>query len=213
MPTEDEAPSGLLRITATADFAATVLAEIVTRFVTRYPLVAIDLRLTSDMLDLVAEGIDLAFRHSMKTLADSSMSARRAMPLHIQLYASPTYLARKGSPRTPADLAAQEFVVFRTMVRGIRLESGEQVVKLGTPRGRVICDGMAFVRAACLRGAGIALVPTFLADQDVASGALVRVLPRWKMRTGDLWLVTPSTERMPRALVAFRAFVLEALKS
>ena len=81
------------------------------------------------------------------------------------------------------------------------------------PRGRVVCDDMAFVHAATREGAGLGILPTYLAEADVAAGALVRVLPRWTARTGDLWILSPAARHTPRKVTAFRDFAIESLKA
>ena len=81
LPELEEEPSGKLRITAIADFAATALADIVARFVARHSAVEVELHLTTRLVDLVAEGFDLAFRNSRQRLRDSSLRARRAAAL------------------------------------------------------------------------------------------------------------------------------------
>ena len=88
------------------------LAEVVTRYTARYPAVSVDLHLTGRVVDLVAEGFDVAFRVAAK-LEDSSLIVRRVAPVLFHLYASPVYLARRGTPRTEGELEAHERVVFR----------------------------------------------------------------------------------------------------
>jgi DNA-binding transcriptional LysR family regulator len=126
-------------------------------------------------------------------------------------FAAPGYLARRGTPRTPADLAAHDWVVYNG-IASIRLENAGEVARLD-PRGRVVCDDMSFVRAALGAGAGVGVLPTFLAEADVASGALVRVLPRWTMPMTDLWIVSTAARHAPRKVTAFRDFVIESLRA
>jgi DNA-binding transcriptional LysR family regulator len=173
--------------------------------------VEIELRLTTALVDLVADGFDLAFRMSMRRLRDSSLRARRLGALATQIFAAPSYLARRGSPRSPADLASHEWVVYGGYP-AIRLESAG-VFAAVEPRGRIVCDDMSFVRAAIGAGAGLGILPTFLAEADVTTGALVRVLPRWTMRTGDLWIVSTAAKHAPRKVTAFRDFVVESLQA
>ncbi|MEO5728245.1 MAG: LysR family transcriptional regulator [Byssovorax sp.] len=211
LPELEEQPSGKLRITATVDFAAVVLAEIVARFVVRHPGVEVELRLTNALVDLVAEGFDLAFRISLRRLRDSSLTSRRIGGIARQVFAAPSYLARRGTPRSPSDLASHEWVVLGG-TGAIELNAaGESAVV--EPRGRVMCDDMSFVHAATREGAGLGILPTFLAEFDVAAGALVRVLPRWTMRTGDLWVLSPASRHAPRKVTAFSDFVIAALKA
>jgi DNA-binding transcriptional LysR family regulator len=211
LPELEEQPSGKLRITALPDFGATVLAEIVTRFVVRHPAVEVELRLTTAVVDLVAEGFDLAFRVSMRRLRDSSLTSRRVGVVAMQVFAAPSYLARRGTPRSPSDLASYEWVVLRGLSAIEMKDAAESAVV--EPRGRVVCDDMAFVHAATREGAGLGVLPTYLAQADVAAGALVRVLPRWTTRTGDLWILSPAARHTPRKVTAFRDFVIESLKA
>ncbi len=211
VPEREELPSGELRVTAAVDIGAVFLAEIVTRFVARYPSVRVDMHLSNERVDLVAAGFDLALRVAMGgKLEGGALVGRKAGALGGALFASPTYLARRGSPRTAADLDGHDFVVYRGNTR-VRLESAGEHVNV-TMRGRIVCDDMLFVREAARAGAGIAWLPTFLPQAELASGQLVRVLPRWETDGGWLWLVWPSTPHLARKVTAFRDFVIESLR-
>ena len=96
-------PSGRVRLTAPVDFGVAVLASIVTRFSRKHPRILIETVLTSRVVDLVGEGIDLGVR--MGALRDSSLVAKRIGPLRSALFAAPKYLAKKGTPTTLEDLA------------------------------------------------------------------------------------------------------------
>ncbi|MFE8603788.1 LysR family transcriptional regulator [Archangium violaceum] len=202
LPEREEAPSGELRLTAPHDMGATFLPEVVARFTARYPSVRVDCRLTNRNVDLVAEGFDLALRASGAKLADSSLMVRRLGALDVQLFASPTYLARRGTPRSPEELAQHELVVFRGLKYLRELEK----------HARVLGDDMLFLREAAKAGAGIAVLPTFLAQADVTSGQLVRVLPRYAQPSTSLVMLYPRTQHVPRKVSAFRDFLLEFLK-
>ncbi len=211
VPEREEQPSGDLRVTAPVDLGVLFLAEVVTRYVARYPAVSVDLHLTGRVVDLVAEGFDVALR-AAASLQDSTLVVRRAARITMQLFASPLYLARRGTPRTEADLDAHEWVVFR---------SGPQKLQVGSPRsgslkvaqrGRIVCDDMLFVRDAVRAAAGLGLLPTFVAEPDVAAGTLVRVLPRLERPAGYLHILTPGARHVPRKVTAFRDLVVELLK-
>ena len=211
MPELEQEPSGELRVTAAVDFGTTVLAELASRFMVRHPAVQVRVNVTNRVVDLVAEGFDLGFRISMAPLKDSSLMARKASPLGMQLFASPTYLARRGAPRTPHELASHEWVVFGGY-QLLRLEGPDGATEIEV-RGRLICDDTSFAQAAVRAGVGIGVLPSFLAEADLAAGRLVRVLPEWKMRAGHHWIVWPGADHLPRKVTAFRDFVLEALKA
>jgi DNA-binding transcriptional LysR family regulator len=206
LPEQEELPSGTLRVTAPVDLGVLFLAEVVTRYITRYPAVSVDLHLTGRVVDLVAEGFDVALRVGAK-LRDSTLVVRRAAPVLLQLYASPLYLARRGTPRTEEEAEGHDWVVFR---------GGDERLRVGVqPSGRaprVVCDDLLFVRDAVRAGAGVGLLPTFIAEPDVLAGTLVRVVPRLERPAGYLHIVTPAARHVPRKVTAFRDLVLELLR-
>ncbi len=210
LPEQEREPSGRLRVTAAVDFGATVLAEIVARFATRYPGVEVEMRLSNAVVDLVAEGFDVALRISTRALKDSPLVARNVGTIVLQPYASPNYLARRGAPREPSDLADHEWIQFRG-AGPLRLRGPDRTVTI-EPRGRIVCDDMFFVREVLRHGAGIGMLPAFLAEGDVAAGRLSPVLQRWSVPTGQLWLICHGARPLPRKVTAFRDFVTESLK-
>jgi DNA-binding transcriptional LysR family regulator len=210
MPEREELPSGELRVTAPVDLGVLFLAEVVSRYTTRYPSVSVDLHLTGRVVDLVGEGFDVAIRAAAK-LEDSTLLVRRVAPIVNQVYASPLYLARHGTPRTEADLAGHEWVVFRPGPQRLRVTAprAEGVV----PHGRIVCDDILFERDAVRAGAGLGLLPGFMVEADVVAGRLVRVVPRYESHSGWLHLVMPAARHVPRKVTAFRDLVVELLRS
>lgn len=212
LPEREELPSGLLRVTAPVGFGAMVLAEIVARFTARYPAVEVEVQLSNAMVDLVADRFDVAIRLSSKRLSDSSLLARSVGTETLQLCASPQYLARRGTPRIPGDLVHHAWVVMRGLetfvLRGPTGNNARVVA-----RSRVRCDDMLFLRGLARAGAGLAFVPSHLAEPDVLAGDLVRVLPRWAVPSTPIWLLTPHARKVPAKVAVFRDFVTEALKT
>ena len=199
IPEQEEEPSGTLRLTVPVDLGLTFMPELVARFLARYPGVQLDVRVTNRTVDLVAEGFDLALRMGNK-LADSSLVARRMTLLEAQAFAAPSYLSRRGTPRTVEELAAHDWAVFRVRPppiapKAIRLE----------------CDDFMFLREALRAGVGIGVMPSFVAADDVATGKLVRVVPRWSEAGGSMFLVHPQSQHLPRKVIAFRDFLKEFL--
>jgi DNA-binding transcriptional LysR family regulator len=210
LPELEEEPSGRLRISTVADMSE-YIAELVTPFAARYRRIEVDLRLTNDYIDLVKEGIDVALRFATKRLDDSNLTARKLSLTNVSLYASPSYLARCGTPRTPQELARHEWVVYRRAPQFKLEKDGRSVVV--EARGRITGDSLSFVRSAVICGAGIGYLGTFHADSDVVAGRLVRVLPGWSSPISTLWAVWPGTRKVPRKVAAFIDFVVEALKT
>lgn len=211
LPEREEEPAGELRVTAPVDLGVLFLAEVVTRFTTRYPAVSVELHLTNRVVDLVRERFDVALRVAPR-LSNSTLVVRRATPVVVQLFASPLYLAHRGTPRSEADLAEHDWVTFRPGPQRLRAVAPEEVLGVA-PRSRIVCDDLLFVRDAVRAGAGIAFLPSFVAEPEVISGRLVRILPRLERITGYLHIVAPAMKHVPRKVAAFRELVLELLRA
>jgi DNA-binding transcriptional LysR family regulator len=199
---ERDQPAGVLRVTAPPDMGAMFLARAIPRFTARYPLVSVDVWLTSRAVDIVREGFDFAIRGAAGPLADSSLVARTLAPAELHLYASPSYLARCGTPRAASELASHDMVAFRGWKHQRELASAMR-------GARVVCDDFLFMRAALVGGAGIGFLPPFVARDDVGAGTLVRVLPKVTHGGGRLILLYANTKQMPKRLSAFRDFFVE----
>ncbi|MCC6332654.1 MAG: LysR family transcriptional regulator [Myxococcales bacterium] len=201
LPEQEEEPSGELRLTAPVDIGLTWLPGLVARLLARYPKLDVVMRLTNTRLNLVGEGLDAALRLAPGRLPDSSLVARRVSGVGFDVYASPAYLARRGTPRRAEDLSRHDLV---EMV-GLTLPPPFP----RHPKFRVVGDDVLFCRELIREGAGLGLLPVFLARGDTASGALVRVLPRVKQRTGTLYFVHPPLAHPPRKLTALRDLLFE----
>ena len=216
LPDAEAEPSGTLRVTATTDFGAMVLAESVARYTQRYPRVHVEVKLTTTFVDLVKENVDVAIRFAGKPLRDSTLVARKIGTVAAYLYASPSYLARRGTPRTPTDLAKHDWLAFAESPP-LRLSAGIERADVG--RGskvdvatRISADSLWFLRETLKLGGGIGQLPSFLADSDVAAGNLVHVLPRWVALAGTVYFVYPASKHTPPRVTAFRDLLLEMLR-
>jgi DNA-binding transcriptional LysR family regulator len=210
LPAREVSPAGLLRVTCTVDFGATVLAELVTRFVALYPEVQVEVQSENAVVDLIAGGFDAAIRFSpRRRMKDSSLMARSIGRIQPQLVASPRYLARKGTPRSPAELGEHEWITYAG-AESFVLEAPGSVQRFAA-RGHIRCNDMSFAHAAVRAGGGIALLPSFLAQKSIAAGELLAVMPRWQIQSGTIWLVHPAARNLPPKLVAFRDFIVREL--
>jgi DNA-binding transcriptional LysR family regulator len=143
-------------------------------------------------------------------LRDSALVARKVGAISLQLYAAPSYLARKDTPKTPADLREHEWVGLEG-VAPVQLSKARAKRAPNAPQ-RVLCNDVFVARELLRASAGIGMLPSFLVDDDVARGALVRVLPRWLEQTGNVYLVHPSRKHVPSKITAFRDLVIETLR-
>ncbi len=202
LPEQEEAPSGELRISAPHDLGATVLPAMIAAFSLRAPNVRLDVRLSNRYVDLVSERYDAALRVGMGRLRDSSLVAKKLVTLETRVYAAPAYLARMGgAPRTPDDAARYEWV---TLPGPMPKSCG-----LRNPVKKVVSDDLMFCRGAAVAGLGLTVLPAFLGQDDVATGRLVRVLPKVSVPTGALYFVHAPAKHLPRKLTAFRDALVE----
>lgn len=187
--------------------AHSLLAPIVAEYVRRYAQASIEVIVTNRVVDLVGEGVDLAIRAA--ELKDSTLVARRFLAYTFDLWASPAYLARRGTPRAPADLEGHDCLVFPPVGRrGLRLSDGRH--KAHPPsNGRIVVDDLETLRALVLEGVGIGTLPDFLCRAQAQDGKLQRVLPQWTLTTGAFRFVYPSQPFVPVNVRAFIDLTLE----
>lgn len=197
-------PSGELRMTAPQDFGLIVLPEVLAHFARRYPEINVDVRLTNARIDLVADGFDLAVRVAPGPLKDSTLAVRRLGDVEVGIYASPSYLARRGQPKQLGE-AGHDWI----------LHTGSRIVvkTLRNVVARFVCDDFLLLRQLAREGAGIAPLPRFVGTPFVRDGLLVEVHLRDLPRVaGQLFLVYPSSGQVSRKVTAFRDFLLDWLK-
>ncbi|PPK62369.1 LysR family transcriptional regulator [Actinokineospora auranticolor] len=195
-----EAPRGLVRLAARPDVGAEVLPELVAAFLTRHPEMRVEVVLSTSV-DLVEGGFDLALR-----AGEGGSGSTRLQDARFRLFASPVYLARKGIPQRPADLAAHLCLRFgdadRWHLHGPR---GEVSVEVS---GQLAADDLSFVRRAAVAGAGIALLPEPAVAASVRGGLLTLVLPDHHAEGRPLHLVVPSNRHLPLRVAVLRDFLV-----
>jgi DNA-binding transcriptional LysR family regulator len=209
------APRGLLRLSVPLTYGVQLVTPVVTGFLSAYPEVSVELDLSNRLVDLVEERFDAAVRiGSLATLPDSSFVARPLKPYAMTACAAPSYLARAGTPRTPADLAGHECLGFVHGGREAlwRLEGdapGAQDDREQSARFRAN-NGQALKKAA-LAGFGLVLQPHALVAEELASGALVAVLGAFLPEPSPAHLIYPRDRRATPKLTTFVDFMVRRL--
>jgi DNA-binding transcriptional LysR family regulator len=193
---------GRIRVSGPTTLGIVRLAPIVADFCAIHPGVTVELQLSDRRVDLVNEGFDLAVR--VAVLQPSGLIARRVGTYGFAVCAAPAFLARHGTPRTPAELSSARCILNLNIVpRGQWVfigPGGEQVVaEVG---GGLQIDNGEAQRTAALAGAGIAYLPLDLVQADLAAGRLVPILTHWQTLTLPVHLVHPSRRLVPRRLTA-----------
>lgn len=205
-------PRGLLRVTAPVDLGSFRLAELTARFLADHPDVHVHLELTDRVIDLVDEGYDLALRFG--PLGESSLIARRLCAMTLRLYASPGYLARRGTPRDPDELAEHDLLAF---VPSARMATWTLVGPDGgtaelTPSARLSSNNLLAIRQALQADAGIAFMPEFVLGDHVGAVDLVPLLPEWTSKGSELFAVYPSVRNMSPKVRVFLDYLAEHLR-
>ncbi len=192
---------GMLRITASVDMGHTLLPSLVREFVKKNPKMEVDLVITNRVVDLVGEGIDIGIRAG--ELEDSSMIAKRFVGAGMEVYATPAYLKKFGTPQTPKDLEDHEFIRFSELgTDRLPLNDGKSIVQARV-KGRILADDPETVKVFTLMGDGIGVFPSFICEDEIRKGKLVRVLPKWRLGSGHFSLVYPAQKFVPHKIRAF----------
>jgi DNA-binding transcriptional LysR family regulator len=159
--------------------------------------VSLSLNLSDRIVDIVNENVDCAVR--VGDLPDSSLVHLRLADNRRLCVATPGYLARAGTPRTPAELMQHECLVLSSdasQSRGWAFGVDGAITYL-RPRGRLDCSDGQVLHDWCLRGLGIAWRSTWEVAQDVAAGRLVVLLPDYAAPPNGIYAVFPSARHLP----------------
>ncbi|MEL7451788.1 MAG: LysR substrate-binding domain-containing protein [Pseudomonadota bacterium] len=204
--------TGTLRVSASVSFGQAVLAPNLAQFCKEHPGLAVDLNLSDNTVDLVAERIDVAIRHG--DLHDSSLVAQRLAPVTYYLVASPDYVRRHRDILHPEDIPAHTCLTFpyAAFRSRWRFQRGETVHHVEiAPKVRI---SNAAALATCARsGLGLALLADWTVAPDLAAGSLVRLLPGWMAggsgTEGDaaISIIMPSRAFVPAKTRAFIEFL------
>lgn len=194
-------PSGTLRMTAPPDIAQLVLGPVLEVYLERFPKVHLDLRVTNSFVDLIADKIDLAIR--IGQLDDSSLVVRRFTSGRMSLWASPSYIARHGLPKSREDLDDHQMIWLRTRIKQVDLinEAGEDLSL--TSNGWLDVDDLQTLRHYIDTGLGIGLLPQFNMRNDPPFQDLIPVLPDFKGEIFNAVFAYPQQNFLPSTVRSF----------
>lgn len=203
--------AGPIRLAAPMSFGIKVLGPPLAAFLEQHPAVEIEVLLSDARHDPVAEGIDLTLRIS--PLADSSLLARTIAPVAASVLASPSYLWKHGTPRHPLELADHRLVGYghrqRAMPLHFHREREEATV---LPSGPLFTNNGDVVVPLLAAGGGIAVLPDFIAAEELMSGKLVRILTDWSLPQAYLHLLSPPSRLRPARVRALSDYLVDTLK-
>lgn len=200
-------PRGTLRVSAPMSFSILQLGPAIQTFMERYPGVTVELHMDDRRVDLVEEAFDVAIR--IGSLRDSNLVARKITPTRQVICASPSYLAKHGSPERPEDLLEHNCILYSLLSaprewRLVDPEGQEHVVPVN---GTLHSNNGLVNRAAAVAGGGILLLPTFYLGDQLRSGELKPVLCKFRPQEIAVYAVYPERRNLMPKVRAFIDFI------
>jgi DNA-binding transcriptional LysR family regulator len=203
---EEGVLSGQIRFTAPLEFPRHAMTTAICSFLEKHPRVRFEITLTNRPVDLVAENVDIALRGGDP--GGAGLIIRKVGEIAFGLYASPSYIERRGRPASLEELAEHDLLLFRSPSQSRVLRAANP---LGTSEPRIASDNFAFLRRLARKGAGITALPDVLVAHEVERGMLIRVLDAWTGEPSALHLVFPSRRDMTPRVKAFADHLVQAL--
>jgi DNA-binding transcriptional LysR family regulator len=208
---KDNLVSGLVRIAAPVDFFDLFPMTWICEFMRASPKIQFDFVLCDSAIDLVAQGIDIAFRAGV--LPDSNYVIRKISDAIAVLVASPELL-KYGSPKSLTDLKELPCIVgLSKQTRSTWRMQGPSGTSEVTVRASFKANSTIAQLRACVAGVGIALLPSGLVRAPLNQGELIQVLPEYRLHAGGFYVVLPTRRHVPAAVRHFMQFALAKFNS
>lgn len=190
-------PRGMLRVEVQGTIARHFLLPGIPHFLEQHPGIEISMSESDRWVDVVREGVDCVLRYG--ALPDSDLVARTVTMLDRITVAAPAYLARHGTPETPADLVRHQAVSLRSITTGaltpfeFARPHGAERIEVASPFS---VTGTESYRDAVLLGLGLAQMPVFHIERDLAEGRLVRVLAEHPLPSAPISILYPRSRQL-----------------
>lgn len=210
--TRAHTPTGRLRVGASLSFALLHLMPVVQQFRERYPSVFVEVVASNRYYDIIENGLDLAIR-TRRVEADSSITIRRLARTRRVLAASPEYLNRRGIPSHPEELKSHDLILYTLADdwNSLLFRKEDESVKVEVDGIINANDGQLICKAA-RDGLGILAQPTYIIQEDLENGRLVRVLDDWDLPRLTMNIAYPSRSFLPARTRLFIDFLVEQFR-
>ncbi|UPG84561.1 LysR family transcriptional regulator [Luteibacter aegosomatis] len=198
-----DTPMGTLRVAAAGDHGPAIVAPVLAEYAARHPQVSVELVVSDDIVDVIAERFDLSIR--IGWLRDSSLRAAKLSSFRQCLVASPAYLARRGEPSAPDELAAHDWISLSVLSSPTRWTFVDDAGTEHTVRTRPIASANSTLAAHAfvVAGLGMSVLPDYVVHADIATGRLVSLLDGYRLPDGGVHAVYPGKQTS----VKVRAFI------
>ena len=202
---------GTIRLAVPIVYGSRAIIPLLPSFLERYPDLRVEITMRDERQNLVAAEVDMAIR--MGSLEDSTFGARKIASVERLLVASPSYLAKRGTPRTPGELPDHDTILHEL---SFPEKSTLKLLKEGTCevvtlRGKLKIDAAPGVLAAALAGLGIANVTTIMSQQELKEGKLVRLMSDYELEPLKAFAVFPSGPKPSTKVQALVTHLISAL--
>lgn len=199
---------GTLRITAPRSFADLNLNRALTAFMAEHPNLQFELNLTDERVDIIGGGYDLGLRITSQ-LDDTSLIAKRLAAVHALVVASPDYLAKHGTPKSPEDLKDHPCVFYANIEAAKQWNFiGARSTKSVRVSGPLTSNSGIMQLEAAKAGLAVATLPRFFLHKALADGDVVEILEEFERPTSYLYALYPERRLLPlkvRTLIDFLA--------
>jgi DNA-binding transcriptional LysR family regulator len=200
--------SGSINLAAPLSFGLSHLSKAIDIFIKQNPELSININFSDRHIDLIEEGVDLAFR--IADLQDSSLMARKISPIKFNLCASPDYLTKHGSPKKPDELKNHCLLQYsgssKSQWKLIDKKGKQYTVNVSA---NIVANNGEFLKDMAIAGHGIVASPTFISWKAIATGDLVPVLPGFNLPQSSAYAVYPHTRYLSQRTRVFIDFLSE----
>ena len=197
-------PAGPLRVTAPTSFGRLHIAPKLKPFLDLYPQIELEIDLSDEFVDILAGAADVAIRITSRV--DPGLEAVKLADSRRILCAAPTYLAERGTPRSPADIAQHAVLAAHGQLPWRLVGSdGDLAIRR---KSHVVTNSSEVIRELTIAGVGISLRSLWDVSEDLAAGRLIRVLPDFEGSADvGIFALYPKTPAVPASLRAFLAYL------
>ncbi|BCN93492.1 LysR family transcriptional regulator [Thiomicrorhabdus immobilis] len=199
---------GQLNLALPLSFGLLHMTPVIDAFMKKHPKLKIKVDLSDKEINLVEEGVDIAFR--IGVLHDSSIQARKILPIELVICASPEYLEIQGEPNSVKELSQRTFLRYSAESAEtftlIDKQGAEETLAI---KGRLQSNNGDFLKMLAMGGHGLVVIPTFVCWRELQSGELIRVMPDYKLPTLNGYAIYPQNRFLSQSARGFIDFLVE----